>query len=248
MLDGKVILVTGASRGIGAATARVLAAEGAMVAVNYLKNAEAAETVVRQIRVDGGRAIAVQADVTVCTETVRMVGEVERQLGPIDTLVSNAAIGFKVASFLDYEWKDFEQKLTNELKAAFFCTKAVLPSMLDRGTGNLIYISSVLSRKPGEGFCAHSTAKAGLDGLARALALELGPKGIRVNVVAPGLTLTDATAFIPDQAKQAAAQFTPLRRNGLPMDVAGAVAMLASDYSRFVTSNYVSVDGGVFAH
>jgi 3-oxoacyl-[acyl-carrier protein] reductase len=123
---------------------------------------------------------------------------------------------------------------------------AVVPSMRARHSGSIIAISSTLSRHAGPGFSAHSTAKSGLDGLVRALALELGPLGIRVNVVAPGLTETDATAGLPDQVKQYTVRSTPLGRIGQPEDVAGAVLMLASDQTRFVTGTYVPVNGGAF--
>jgi 3-oxoacyl-[acyl-carrier protein] reductase len=117
--------------------------------------------------------------------------------------------------------------------------------MVERRKGSVIAISSGLSRHPGEGFCAHSTAKSGLDAFVRSLAFELGPNGVRVNVVAPGLTLTDATSFLSQKEKDASAQMTPLRRNGLPEDVAGAVLFLASEESRFITGAYLPVSGGI---
>ncbi len=132
------------------------------------------------------------------------------------------------------------------MKAAFWCAKCVLPSMLERKQGNIIFVSSTLSRHPGFGFVAHSTAKSGLDAFAKSLAEELGPSGIRVNVIAPGLTITDATARVPQEQKELIARLTPLRRNGLPEDIAGAIAMLASEHARFVTGNYITVDGGAY--
>ena len=131
------------------------------------------------------------------------------------------------------------------MKAAFFCCKAVVPSMVERKNGCIIGISSGLSRVPGEGFCAHSTAKSGLDAFLKSLALELGPKGIRVNVVAPGLTQTDSTAFLSQKEKDASAQMTPLKRIGLPEDVAGAVLFLASGEARFISGTYLPVSGGI---
>ena len=157
-----------------------------------------------------------------------MVAEVERELGPVDTLVANASIGFPIRPFVDYGWPEFQAKLVGELGAAFFCCQAVVPGMIARRGGCIVAVSSGLSRHPGGGFCAHSAAKGGLDALMRALALELGPHGIRVNVVGPGLTETDATAGLPAQVKEGAARATPLGRVGRPEDVAGAVLMLAS--------------------
>ncbi len=245
-MDGRVALVTGASRGIGAATARLLAAEGASVGVNYFQSAGAAQEVVAAIRDAGGKAFAVAADVRDRAQVEEMAARVELEFGVIDALVINASIGFPVTSFLEYPWEAFEAKLTGELKGAFYTCKAVVPRMIEKGKGSIVAISSTLSRQPGEGFCAHATAKSGLDAFAKSLALELGPKGVRVNVVAPGATLTDALAWMPQQAKDAIASHTPLRRNGLPEDVAGAVLALLGDDSRFVTGTYVPVAGGMF--
>jgi 3-oxoacyl-[acyl-carrier protein] reductase len=244
MMKNRVALVTGASRGIGAATAKLLARHGAAVAVNYLRSEQPAREVVEEIRRGDRKAVAVKADVRDETQVQSMVAEATRALGPIDTLVVNASIGFPVRPFMEYAWADFQAKLVGELGAAFHCCKAVLPSMIERRSGCIVAISSGLSRRPGPGFCAHSTAKSGLDALVRSLALELGPMGIRVNAVAPGLTETDATANLPAAQKEAMARMTPLGRVALPEDVAGAVLMVASDAGRFLTGTYVPVSGG----
>jgi len=243
-LQGRVALVTGASRGIGAATARALAGHGAAVAVNYFRSRNAADQVVGQIVAAGGRALAVAADVREQTQVEAMTGQVNEALGAIDILVLNAAISFPTVPFLEYPWEAFEAKLTGELRAAFFCCRIVAPQMVERGKGCIIAISSGLSRQTAPGFCAHSTAKSGLDALMRSLAAELGPHGIRVNTVAPGLTLTDATANLPAEHKQMMARLTPLRRNALAEDVAGAVLALAGDETGFVSGAYLPVSGG----
>ncbi|MFB3815516.1 MAG: SDR family NAD(P)-dependent oxidoreductase [Terriglobales bacterium] len=245
MLKDRVALITGASRGIGAATARLLAANGAAVAVNYVTRREAGEAVVRHIRDNGGRALLVQADVTVQSEVEQMVRAVEQEFGFIDTVVLNANIHFPIVPFIAYRWEDFESKLDGELKAAFYCCQAVVPAMIAHRRGCIIAVSSGLSRHPGTGFVAHSTAKSALDAFVKSLAHELGPDGIRVNTVAPGLTITDATAGVPEQHKSAIAGMTPLRRIATPDDVAGAVLMLASEKTGFVTGTYVPVDGGM---
>jgi 3-oxoacyl-[acyl-carrier protein] reductase len=224
-LQDRVALVTGASRGIGAATAQALAAHGAAVAVNYCNSEQPARQVVAEIESHGGRALAVQADVRVQEQVAAMVHQVSEALGAIDILVLNASIEFPMLPFLEYPWPAFEAKLNGELRAAFFCCREVVPSMVERQQGSIIAISSTLSRHAAPGFCAHCTAKAGLDAFVRSLALELGAHGIRVNTVAPGLTLTDATAHLPE-------------------DIAGAVVALAGDDTGFVTGAYVPVCGG----
>ncbi|MCG6963363.1 MAG: SDR family oxidoreductase [Acidobacteria bacterium] len=243
-MKDRIALITGASRGIGAATAKLLAEHGAAVAVNYNNSADAAAEVVKAIEAAGGRAIAVYADVRDQSQVEAMVAQVTERLGPIDTLVVNASIQFPMVPFVEYPWDGFEAKLVGELKAAFFSCRAVVPSMLERGRGCIVAVSSGLSRHPGPGFCAHSTAKSALDAFVKSLALELGPQGIRVNAVSPGLTITDATARVPEDRKQMAARMTPLQRNGLPEDIAGAVLAMASDLTGFVTGAYLPVSGG----
>ena len=241
-LTGNVALVTGASRGIGAAVASALASQGAAVAVNYLGSEDAAHDLVRKITSAGGRALAVRADARDRTQVEAMAAMVKAELGPIGILVLNASIGFPMAPFQEYPWEAFEAKLLGELGAAFHGCRAVVPQMLERHGGSIVAITSGLARNPGWGFCAHSAAKAGLEGFVRALAFELGPMGIRVNAVAPGLTLTDATVHIAEKHKVAAAEHTPLRRNGRAEDVAQAVLGLLQ--AGFVTGATLPVNGG----
>lgn len=241
-LAGNVALVTGASRGIGAAVARTLAAQGAAVAVNYHHSEAAALAVVAGIRAAGGRAVAVKGDARDRAQVEAMAAAVKAELGPIGILVLNASVTFPMKGFLEYPWDAFEAKLMGEMGAAFHGCRAVVPQMLELKGGSIVAITSGLARNPGWGFCAHSAAKAALEGFVRALAFELGPMGIRVNAVAPGLTLTDATAQLPEKHKQAAAEHTPLRRNGLAQDVAEAVAGILQ--AGFVTGATLPVNGG----
>jgi 3-oxoacyl-[acyl-carrier protein] reductase len=244
LLRDQVALVTGSSRGIGAATVKLLAQQGAKVAVNYRCNEEAARAVLDEIEGAGGQGILVGADVTVPAEVAAMVARVRTELGPIDILVNNANMPFPVKPFVDYPWEGFERKLVSELKASFHCCRAVVPPMIERGRGCIVNVSSGLSRQPGQGFIAHSSAKGALDAFTKSLALELGPHGIRVNVVAPGLTLTDATAHQPQEMHTAVAQRLPLRRLGEPDDVAGAILFYCLDWARYVTGTYLPVCGG----
>jgi 3-oxoacyl-[acyl-carrier protein] reductase len=245
LLEDRVALVTGASRGIGAATAKALARHGAAVGVNYFESEEAAHEVVGAIRTAGGRAVSLQGDARDPSDLATLAEGAEEALGPVDTLVLNANVSFSMAPFVEHRWEDFEAKLMGELGAAFHACKVFVPRMLERERGCIVAVSSALSRQPGRGFCAHSTAKSGLDAFMKSLALELGPSGIRVNVVSPGLTLTDATASQPQEAKDAVARVTPLRRAALAEDVAGVVVMLASDEACFVTGAYLPVSGGI---
>lgn len=245
LMNNRVVLITGASRGIGAATAKLFARHGAAIGVNYYSSEAAAQQVVDEIRASGGKALAVKADVREPQQVETMVQQVVNEFGTIDTLIANANAAFFVSSFIDTPWENFEAKLLGEVKATFFPCRAVVPSMIEQKRGCIIVVSSGASRMSSEGLSAHSTAKSALDAFVRSLAIELGPQGIRVNAVSPGLTLTDATGWLPQQAKDAAAQQVPLRRNGLPEDVAGAILLLASEEARFITGTYLPVSGGV---
>lgn len=245
LLDGKVVLITGASRGIGSTTARLLASQGAQVAINYRRSEARAIRIQEIIRAEGGVAELFQADVTDLDQVRSMVEAVVARFGKIDVLVSNAAIGFKMKPFLEHDWADFQRKVNDEVAQLFFLCKAVVPGMVERGEGSVISVSSAMSKSHGKGFIAHSAAKAALDAFVRSMASELGPQGVRVNTVAPGLIITDATANLASSVKDSAASWSPLRRNGVARDVAGAILFYASDLSQFITGSYQPVDGGM---
>lgn len=244
LFSGKTVLVTGASRGIGAATAKLFGEQGAKVAVNYFSSEQAADSVVSDIVSKGGSAQKFQADITNSEQVNKMIEQVTAAFGEIDILVLNAGMNVKIAPFVNSEWQDLENKVLGELKSVYHCCKAVVPQMTNRKDGCIIAVSSGLSKSPGHGFGAHSVSKAAVDAYVKSLALELGPSNIRVNVISPGFTLTDATQFMPEEAKQQMLNFVPLRRHGLPEDVAGAIIMMASDFSKFISGAYLPVSGG----
>lgn len=245
-LKDKVVLVTGASRGIGAAAAKALAAHGAKVVVNYLCNVEKADEVINEIRQKGGTATARCADVRDRAAVDDMVASITSEYGGIDILVNNANISFPVQPFTAFKWEEFEAKIMGEMKALVNCSQAVLPSMIEKKAGKLIYISSSLSRSPGFGFSAHAAAKGAMDSMVKVMATELGPQGITANVIGPGLTLTDATASQPREMHEQMASLTPLRRIGMPDDIAGVVVFLASALSNYVNGQYIPVTGGMY--
>lgn len=242
-----VALVTGAGRGIGAATARCLARTGSAVAVNYHRHRAAGERVALDIEAGGGTALAVQADVTDPGEVRKMVERVEHDLGPIEVLVCNAA-GVSDPAFgtvLDISAEAVERLVVRQLRAVLLPTRAVVPGMTARGSGAIVVVSSGLARSPKPGRVALSIAKGAIEAAARGLAVELGPRGVRVNVVAPGPTLTDAAAWASADVRREWAERAPLRRNALAEDVAGPIAFLLSDAARFVTGAHLAADGGV---
>lgn len=242
-----VALVTGASRGIGAATARLLARGGWAVAVNYVRDEAAAASVTKEIAAFGGAALAVQADVTDAASVARMTGLIEQRLGPVDALICNAA-GVTDPAFgelLDVSPEAVEAVMLAQLRAVLTPARAVLPGMVARGRGSVVVVSSGLARRPKAGFPVLSMANGAIEAAARAMAEELGPRGVRVNTVAPGPTLTDAAAWAPEEVRRGWADLSPLRRNALADDVAGPIAFLAGDAARFVTGAHLAADGGV---
>ena len=242
----RVAVITGASRGIGAATALVLAEQGFRVVVNYRSSAEQADEVVRAMTAAGGEAVAIQADVTAPDDVAAMVDEAERRWGRVDVLVHNALIPFDVTSFADLSWEQLGGKLDRELHAAFLLTKAVVPGMISRSYGRLVYLSTGLSRRPREGMIALGTAKAALDQFVRYVALELAPHGITANLVAPATVAeTKVTKQLAAGEVRQLGATNPMGRLVRPDEVAKTVAFLASEDSGFTTGHYMEVNGGL---
>ena len=242
----RVAVITGASRGIGAATALVLAERGVRVVVNHRASAPQAEEVVAATSAAGGDAVAIQADVTAPGDVARMVGEVDQRWDGVDVLVHNALIPFAITSFAELTWDQLGGKLDRELRAAFLITKAVVPGMISRGYGRLVYLSTGLSRRPRDGMITLGTAKAALDQFVRFIALELSPHGITANLVAPATV--DETKVTEQLSAGQVGQLgatNPMGRLVRPDEVAETVAFLASEDSGFITGHYLPVNGGL---
>jgi 3-oxoacyl-[acyl-carrier protein] reductase len=239
----KVAVVTGAGQGIGEAYARALAREGARVAVADVQKAKG-EAVAEAIRQDGGEARFVEVDVASPESTRAMADAVGEDFGGVDLLVNNAAIyhGMKIASLLDVDWDYYKRFMDVNLHGALLCTRACVPSMKARGGGAIVNQSSTAAWMAA-GY--YGIAKLGLNGLTQSLARELGPRGIRVNAIAPGPTDTEATrSVVPESiAKQILASM-PLSRMGRPEDIVGACLFLLSDAAAWITGQVVNVDGG----
>ncbi|MFP3123305.1 SDR family oxidoreductase [Ectobacillus funiculus] len=248
--QGKVVLITGASRGIGAAIARAFAKEKAFVIVNYLQNKEAAEQVVSSCIELGGDAWAFQTDVTSEQAVQGMIEQVLLEMGRIDVVVNNAFKPYIFnpddrKMFWELKWEDYQGQLDGALRSTHYMCQAVLPAMKKQSQGSIINIISNLVERPIVPYHEYNTAKTALMGYSRNLAAELGPFGIRVNCVAPGLVYpTDASRFTKEDMKEMIIAQTPLRRIALPEDIAGPVLFLASDWSQFITGQTLFVDGG----
>lgn len=245
---GRAAIVTGASSGIGAATARLLAARGASVVVNYHRSERMAKEVVEGIVSDGGNAIAVGADVTDPAQVDALVEGTRSRFGDPEVLVLNAA-GIAsdhapIAATLDLDWPEMAAVSEAQLKAIFYPVKAIVPAMVERGNGSVVMVGAALARRQAPGFLAVAMAKAAVEAAVKTLAREVGPRGVRVNGVGPGLILSPMGEQLPEAARNAAAQRAALGRNGMPGDVAEVIVFLASDQAAYLTGEYMLVDGG----
>ncbi len=244
LLDGKVALVTGASRGIGRAIALCLASEGARVAINFAGNQKAAEEVKSKIEENGGEAILVQANVADPAAVEAMLAKVVEAFGTIDILVNNAGIT-RDGLLLRMKDEDFEAVIDTNLKGVFYCTKAVAKIMMKKRSGRIVNMSSVVGLIGNAGQTNYAASKAGVLGFSKSAAKELAARGVTVNMVAPGFIDTDMTAVLSDKVKEAMVQKIPMRKMGRPEDVANAVLFLVSDCSSYITGQVVNVDGGM---
>jgi 3-oxoacyl-[acyl-carrier protein] reductase len=248
--QGKVVLVTGASRGIGAAISRAFAKEGAFVIVNYLKNEAMAEKVASECIELGGDGWAVQGDVTSESAVNGMIEQVALEAGKIDVVVNNA---FKAFQFdpenrklaWELQWDDYQAQIDGAVRSTHYICQAIIPIMKKQSQGSIINMISNLVERPIVPYHEYNTAKTALLGYSRNLAAEVGAFGIRVNCVAPGLVYpTDASRTTKEELKEIIIAQTPLKRIATPEDISGPVMFLASDWSRFMTGQTLYVDGG----
>ena len=245
-LKGKVAIVTGASKGIGAAIAEKLAANGAAVVVNYAKSAKEADALVGRIRNGGGRAIAVQADLSKPAEAEKLFNRTLQEFGRVDVLVNNAGT-YEFLPLSNIQEDHYDRLFNLNVKGLLFASKQAAAAFGNNGGGSIINISSVVSTSPKPNGSVYSATKAAVDALTKSLAIELGPKKILVNSVLPGVTETEGFESLPESEffRNYAATQTPLGRIGQPQDIAGVVAFLASDDARWITGQLITASGGL---
>lgn len=242
-MEAKTCVVTGSSKGIGRGIAEHFGEEGCGVAVNYRRSADDAAAVVNEIEASGGEAIAVQADVTNNKEVVEMRRRVHDAFGSVDVLVNNAGINQDVF-FTEMSHEQWDTVLDVHLDGAFHCTQAFYDDIAQDPHGRLINISSIVGKEGNLGQANYATAKAGIFGFTRTLALELARTGATANCVAPGFIKTAMVEGIPEQVKEQIRADTPLERLGTVGEVADVVAFLASKRSSFITGEIIDVNGG----
>ena len=243
--ERQVAIVTGAVRGIGKAIALKLAQDGFTVVVNYRGDEAEAQEVCTEIAALGAEALAVRADITAAEDVAALVETVMNAYGRVDALINNAGIT-RDTLLLRMKEEDWDAVLTTNLKGAFLCSKAVLRPMMRQRSGAIVNLTSVVGLVGNVGQANYAAAKAGLVGLTKSLAKEVGARNIRVNAVAPGFINTRLTDVLSDDVRTWAMNIIPLDRFGEPEDVADAVSFLVSPAARYITGNVLSVDGGMF--
>lgn len=243
-LRDRVVLVTGASRGMGETMAKLFGAHHARVVVNYYRGDEDAHRVAREITDAGGQALPVQADVSDAAAVSRLIAEVTHTFGPVEILVNNAVGDYEARPFQNLQWEEVQYDLDVIVKGAFNCCQAVLPAMVERGFGRIVNLSTAAVEHPPINHSRYVVAKSALLGLTRSLAVEYAAHGICVNAVMPGFVETDLTANISKLIRDTTRQATPMKRHATPLDVARAVVYLASSWSGYTTGQQIAVTGG----
>lgn len=243
-LEGKTAIVTGSSRGIGRAIAKKLASMGANLVLNYRKSANEIESLIEEIKEFKVETLVVQGDVSSFEDCKKMADEAKSKFSRIDILINNAGIT-KDSLILRMTEEDFDKVISVNLKGVYNCSKHIAPIMLKQKYGKIINISSVVGVSGNAGQCNYAAAKAGVIGITKSLAKELGSRGINVNAVAPGYIKTDMTDSLSDNIKKSIEDSIPLKRLGTPEDVAEVVAFLASESASYITGQVIHVDGGM---
>lgn len=244
LLDGKVALITGAARGIGKAIALKFASEGADVAFTDLSTEGPSEETLAELLAFGVRAKAYASNAADFDSTHAVVEQILADFGRIDILVNNAGIT-RDSLMLRMDEKQWDSVLTVNLKSAFNFIHALTPIMARQRSGSIISMSSVVGESGNAGQCNYSASKAGLIGLTKSIAKEMGPRGIRANCIAPGFIISEMTAALPEETRQAWVKTIPLRRGGTPEDVAGVAVFLASDLSSYVSGQVINCCGAM---
>lgn len=244
MLKGKNAIVTGASKGIGKEIAKKLASCGANIILNYRSSEEEAKKVEEEIKAFGVEVLRVKADISKSVEVELLVDEAKKRFGNIDIMVNNAGIT-KDTLILRMKEEDFDSVIDVNLKGVFNCLKAITPVMVKQRSGKIINISSIVGLIGNAGQVNYAASKAGVIGMTKSLAKELGSRGINVNAVAPGFIDTDMTAVLKEKAKDEFKKTIPLRRLGKPEDVANLIAFLVSSNADYITGQVINVDGGM---
>ncbi len=244
-LSGKVAIVTGGTRGIGAEIVRTLARQGADVALNYRKSAAEAEEIIKELEGMGRKAIAVQADVSSFDDAQKMVESVVEKLGGLHILVTNAGVNWDgvIWKMAEEQW---DRVIDVDLKGTFNYLRAAAPIFKGQGDGRFIAVTSINGLRGKFGQANYSAAKSGVHGLAKAAAKDLGKFGVTCNAIAPGFILTEMGESMPEQFRQAAIDESAVKRAGLPEDIARLVAFLASECGRHITGEVIKVDGGQY--
>ncbi len=243
-LDGKVALVTGASRGIGRAAAKALAKQGATVVINYVQGQAAALEAVEQITTEGGQAEALQFDVADSAAVESAIESLTKRLGKLDILVANAGVAID-GLWLRSRDEDLDKMLDINLRGALACARVALRPMIRKRYGRLVFVSSIIGEMGGVGQTAYAATKAALLGATKSLAREYSSRNITVNAVAPGLIDTEMTARIDDERRKEIISHIPCGRLGTPEDVSHAIVYLCSDEAAYVTGHTLRINGGM---
>ena len=244
MLKGKNAIITGASRGIGREIALTLAENGANIVINYRNYNNEIEALVKDIEAKGVKIVTVKCDVSNFEEVENLISEAKEKLGSIDILVNNAGIT-KDGLLMRMKQEDFESVLDVNLKGVFNTTKLITPIMMKQRAGKIINISSVVGLVGNAGQCNYAASKAGVIGFSKSIARELAPRGVNINVVAPGYIDTDMTNGLSDKVKESILQTIPMKKMGSTKDVANLVLFLSSGLSDYITGQVINDDGGM---